>query len=224
MKSSTDLVPILNVGRKRSIQHQDNTSVVTNLIKFDLLQREPENMDHDYSDTPNVIQLGCYVENSVTYIAGYVARNLSKRLDCEMCKAALVGNEDSQRHFLLLTTKDRGGLVKPSASTITICNEAERCFRRVQSEKPPNCRGFAEALTMAVMQETMSERAAVFADLHDHMFDTEPENNHVVQLVKHVAREYVKIRLYHWGKEYTAMFTGNKIRKQLSKLILFKHQ
>jgi len=57
----------------------------------------------------------------------------------------------------------------------------------------------------------------LFLQLHDHELETEAENNHIIYLVKRTAREYVKIRNYHWGKKYTASVNG-------SKLILFKNQ
>lgn len=35
---------------------------------------------------------------------------------------------------------------------------------------------------------------------------------------------YAKIRFYQLGKKYTEEITGVKVRKELSKLVLFKHQ
>ena len=64
----------------------------------------------------------------------------------------------------------------------------------------------------------------VFSCLHDHMFDPSTECNHVHLLVRHICKCYFKIRMYHIGKQQTALISGHKIRKELSKLILFKHQ
>jgi len=54
----------------------------------------------------------------------------------------------------------------------------------------------------------------IFPQLHDHELETEAENNHIIDLVKRIAREYVKIRNYHWDKKYTASVSGPKVRKQ----------
>ena len=115
-------------------------------------------------------------------------------------------------------------LRSPSLSTVTVCSEAERCFRRLKVAQPPSCLKFAETVMLCVTENVMSRRQPIFPELHDHMFDTTPEDNHIIHLVKVVAQEYVKIRLYHWGKQYTSEIVGAKVRKNLSKLILFKHQ
>ena len=66
--------------------------------------------------------------------------------------------------------------------------------------------------------------AAIFRDLDDHMVDTAVNDNHVFALVKLVVKGYCKVRFYHLGKEYSQQLTGDKVRKKLSKLVLFKHQ
>ena len=79
-------------------------------------------------------------------------------------------------------------------------------------------------IVKAVTEQILTKTALLFPQLHDHELETEPENNHVIEFVKRVVKEYVKIRNYHWGKMYTAVVGGPKVRKQLSKLVLFKNQ
>ena len=64
----------------------------------------------------------------------------------------------------------------------------------------------------------------VFQSVENHMFETEPENNHRVNLVKIVTAEYIKIRLYNSAKQRTAALHRYDVRQKLSKLILFTHQ
>jgi len=64
----------------------------------------------------------------------------------------------------------------------------------------------------------------VFRELDDHMVDSAVNENHTFRLIKVICKCYCKIRLYHLGKEFTAKMTGTKVRKNLSKLVLFKHQ
>ena len=144
-------------------------------------------------------------------------------MDCTLCLAAL-RSHDNPQNLQLLHIKNRGGLVSPSPGVTSVCSAAERCFRRLELTKPPSCKGFAETIVLSVTEDIMTQNDTIFSELHHHMFDTEPFDNHRLNLVKMIANEYVKIRLYHWGKQYTASITGSKIRKDLSKLILFKHQ
>ena len=56
------------------------------------------------------------------------------------------------------------------------------------------------------------------------MLDTEPDNNHVFSLIKALALAYCEIRMHYLVKQQNTLITGNKIRKTMSKLILFRHQ
>ena len=161
----------------------------------------------------------------MTYIAGYVARNVLKRLPCNYCAQALTSqNSDNNDSFTLLQIADHGGLTKPSPDIAVICKETEKCYKRIKQEKPPNGRGFSALIVSAVISKVLTRTTPIFEELHDHQLDTEPENNHVILLVIRIVKEYVKIRNYHWGKRYTAAVSGPKVRKQLSKLVLFKNQ
>lgn len=64
----------------------------------------------------------------------------------------------------------------------------------------------------------------VFRELDDHMVDTAVNENHVFGLIKAIAKSYCKIRFYHLGKEYNQSLIGKRVRKKLSKLVLFNHQ
>jgi len=224
-----ELVPILTVDSS-SIQcvtsnTDDSEITICHTIQQNLSEREPIETDHDYADTPNIVTLSKYSENAVTYIAGYVARNVIKRLPCEQCAQALTSYQnDNSDSSTLLQIADRGGLKKPSWDTALICKETEKCYKRIQQQKPPTGRGFSALIVSAVTNQVLTRTTPIFEQLHEHELETEPEDNHVIQLVKRIVKEYVKIRNYHWGKKYTAAVCGPKVRKQLSKLVLFKNQ
>ena len=63
-----------------------------------------------------------------------------------------------------------------------------------------------------------------FKQLDYHMLDSTPDGNHLFSLVKCIAHCYSSIRMHHMAKQKTAAITGTKVRKQLTKLVLFKHQ
>ncbi|KAH8030744.1 hypothetical protein HPB51_011584 [Rhipicephalus microplus] len=76
----------------------------------------------------------------------------------------------------------------------------------------------------SVMTELSGHLEKLYPELHDHMFESAADSNHFVRLVKWVIASYIKIRMHHTAKKATTKVTGSNIRKQLTKLILFKHQ
>ena len=86
----------------------------------------------------------------------------------------------------------------------------------------PTGKGIPDAIATSVLCET--NLSTVFQELEDHMVDTAVNENHIFGLIKTITKSYCKIRLYHLGKEYSQSLTGERVRKKLSKLVLFKHQ
>lgn len=65
----------------------------------------------------------------------------------------------------------------------------------------------------------------VFPQLENHVFDTSVgEELHKKRLIEQVGLCFLKIRMHYIAKLHTERLTGNMIRKQFSKLILFHHQ
>ena len=76
---------------------------------------------------------------------------------------------------------------------------------------------------MAVMTDIPLE--TTFSDLQEHMTETGVLDNHVVLLIKSVAKNYLKIRMHHIAKEFNQMMMKNeRCRKHYSRLIVQKHQ
>jgi len=78
------------------------------------------------------------------------------------------------------------------------------------------------AISVVVVEEASEKH--LFPGLEDHMYDTTAESNHVLALIKLICRSYCKIRFHSLARKVTDTMVGAKVRKQLSKLILFKHQ
>lgn len=190
--------------------------------KYDLLTREPVKSDHDYTDTPNIESVSEFKQAAINYIAGYVVKMMQRTLKCMACSNALT----TSRYIHPLTKlKDRGGLLKPSESVVSICLETEKCFQRMlkaSNGKLPQGFGISKSISTAVLSNCANMN--LFADLNDHQFETSVTDNHIHHLVKLVAQSYSKIKMYHLGKQTTASNTGPKVRKNMAKLILFKHQ
>ena len=139
------------------------------------------------------------------------------------CKALGSAMHTAESSFLKL--KDRGYLFKPTTSVLTVCEETKKCFQRMLLSTGgtlPHCMGISDAIATSVLSGI--DHCKVFRELDDHMRDTAVNDNHVYSLIKTIAKCFCKVRLYHLGKEATAKLHGKKIRKKLSKLILFNNQ
>ena len=117
-------------------------------------------------------------------------------------------------------------LTKPTQSVIKVCEQAEKSIMRmmnVNNGRLPLSKGIPDAIAHSVLG--VLGNSNVFLDLNEHMLETSfSEENHIFALIKTITKCYCKIRMYHIGKEATVKLTGQKIRKKLSKLILFENQ
>ena len=118
--------------------------------------------------------------------------------------------------------------MKPSESVVLICQETEKCVLFMLKlcyaicGKLPGGKCLEHIISSAVL--AIMSTATVFMSLSSHMFDTAADENHVHALVKVISACFTLIRLHHLGSIIKEEAIGDKVRKQLSKLILFKHQ
>ena len=191
--------------------------------KYDLfVRKEPMTNEQDYADAPNLSSLTEYKQASISYIAGHVVKMVTKHILCFQCSQAL-GSKNHVYTSSFLKLKDRRGVIKPSRSVVMVCEETEKLFQRMllaTGGELPRSSGIPDA--MSVLQNI--DTCKVFQKLESHMFDSEIEDNHIFSLIKVIAKSYCKIKLHHLGKEYTQKLTGIRIRKKLSKIVLFSHQ
>jgi hypothetical protein len=69
------------------------------------------------------------------------------------------------------------------------------------------------------------ENKNIFSELEEHLFDvTFEEVPPRKYLIEQIIVNYTKVRFYSLVKKFNQDLIANPIRKQLSKLILFKHQ
>ena len=222
-----DPIEILSaIGDSSKVNGKSVTITTAALIrKYDLQQRVPMQCDHDYSDAPNMVKLSEYKTAAISYISGYVAKSVQQKILCDDCRTALGSQDNTAPSSEFLKLKDSGKLFKPASSVVNICNESEKCFERMLAKnagKLPHGKGIPEAIATVVLGTL--KVSSLFTELDDHMFDWTVDDNHVYKLIKKIVKCYCKVRLYHLGKETTADLSGEKIRKKLNKLVLFKHQ
>ena len=86
----------------------------------------------------------------------------------------------------------------------------------------PQERGVDAAITSAVLD--CLDMNKMFLSLNKHMIEVPATDNHVVFLIKTVAKCYAKIRLHHMAKMANLANKDKKIRRKFTNLILFKNQ
>jgi hypothetical protein len=149
---------------------------------------------------------------------------VEKKIHCPQCLAALTTSKESIPD-LFVTWKTNGGLKLPSLGLIKICEKTEKCVMRmlnVNGGGLPHSAGLSSAIATTVLSVCIG--SGVFSALDQHMFDSTPGNNHVFKLIKCWCQSYVTIRMHHLSKTRNAGMHEKVVRKQFSKLVLFKHQ
>ena len=213
------------IGDTCKINGEDIGTSDAALIKRYDLDPGPLSTDIDYTDVPQITTISEYKEASISYIAGYVGKMAEKQTRCIDC-CATIGSRKHSHESTFLKFKDKGGLFKPSQSVIKVCEQAEKSIMRmmnVNNGRLPLSKGIPDATAHSVLG--VLGNANVFLDLNEHMLETSfSEENHIFALIKTITKCYCKIRMYHIGKEASVKLTGQKIRKKLSKLILFENQ
>jgi hypothetical protein len=161
----------------------------------------------------------------VTYISGFVARKLIKKLDCEPCISSLVNcngtNSPIRSDFILLEAKNNGGLFIPSDDLITCCRITELVIREVSNK------GLRKMKNKTILELSMRNilDTEAFNDLRTTSYmDHKPLGNHVFELIKLIVLQYSKVRLHHMAKERTLSLNKPCVRNKLTKTILFKGQ
>ena len=221
-----DMTGILNVtGDTYRVREHDITITDAALArKYDITDKNFQQLDHDYAEIPNITSISEYKQAAISYIAGYVAKMASKKLLCITCIAAL-GSKTRKPVHTFISFKDRGGLWKPSASVVKVCEVTELRVQKMlafTSGKLPQGKGVLQGVTSCVLQDL--DISKIFNDLDQHMFESTATDNHIFILIKTIASCYCKIRFHHLAKETTQRISGDIVRKRLNKLVLFKHQ
>lgn len=189
------------------------------LLDAETIEESHISSEHDYIIAPEYIsECGGRI---VTYMAGYVAHKLSSKLTCEYCTTALLTTQPGESYSLIVR-KNRGGLRFPSESVLKICRKSESLVRMALHMKKLASRTLLHDLLHQVVEAFY--RKDLFAELHEHMFENTPLDNHYIHLVRCIAETYLNMRLFHLGRQATENLHTTKIRQVFRKLTQFKGQ
>lgn len=194
---------------------------------------EGEDLPSPFADIPALVQDHSYlpkkfdglVENVLVYISGFVVRRTLKKLSCDVCRASLLMDAESaskDQSYHLLTLKNNGGLVIPSAGTVKVVRAAEWVVRQAVADSRRSQP--IKLLEVLYMVRKRIGGEDVFL-LGEHITDTRYGiDSHHHTLLTLVVSLFFKLRLHHIAKMSTLSLQKDSVRQKLTKTVLFKGQ
>ena len=198
----------------------------------------PDQSDQQFQDTQisEMLQTSNVWRYDVLfYISGYIAKKLLKNIKCPECAEALyqpadVAHDHQYHHSItLLSCKCYGKLLVPSLSVVKVVMTTDTIARQVLSSWSPLNKEKKEKIYTDVLKET---KLQTFQDLFQHsqqchVLDGNLRDDHITILIMHIAKLYLQLFLYQFGKVYTERIVKeNKASKRhvLTKQILFYNE
>ena len=194
---------------------------------------QPEIHENDQNQLPTIqfdsINFSFYKESILGYIAGFIVGRMLTRISCVECANALIYSQSSTDHdhfytlppsCMFISSKDRGGLVQPSASVLRIVLASESCIKSLIS----NPSKLNKYIIINSVNGSIQNPFPVL-DAHDTDHEILSEDLHSTQLTKTIISYYIKIRLHSYEKQFNKdKLHKNKIglRQQSTKLLIFK--
>lgn len=158
-----------------------------------------------------------FQDSAITYIAGFVKRKLQSEVKCLLCTEVINSTPSSISYNSLISRKDRGGLMYPSDDLIKICQVTESKIQDIRTnDKLFNDKQILHRINLKTVSTITTQYPGVYKHV-DH-------DDHRYNLLKQTALIYSILRLKHLAREYNREEKPSKMRKKLSKLILFAHQ
>lgn len=180
-----------------------------------------DEFDHDYEyQRPS---LEDYVVDVVKYTSGFIVRKIKRQKNiCTICESQLI-DENNESISLLLKIKNKGRLINTSADVQKICLATEHVIR-MNNHLILTKKSISQYLCIKSMNEVSFETSIFNSDImKNHILDQDVINSHRSQLIHLIIRHYVTIRLHHFAKMHTLSITKKNIRRNMTKLILFKN-
>ena len=234
------VVPILHTRKHASpLKDKIDPAVVDDEDTIDLSNVE-------YLQEAQHSQFTMYV---LHYISGYIASKLAKKISCFQCikEITTLPNQSQERsdHDYCGTTSaddmydkaaaftnfvNRGGLHVPSEFTVKIVSYADMVFRCNVSKSTynmPNQKKLKEKMVKEVSHHFADKVPMGNEESHDSCINETLFDNHRLYIVKCIADQFLKLRLFTYAKTYNERVVREGLpsrRHQLNKLTLFRNQ
>lgn len=198
-----------------------NNSACNATLNYDSAITNITNM-HSY--IPDFREITQFSNIIVSYIAGFVTKTLLNKLECENCINELIQlapDRSKSTNYILIATKNRGGLVYPSENVVSICKVCEKIIKYALSESGGKilAKKYDEMFLISKVLYEFIGQNTIFKNLGDHIYDQCAMDNHYMHLIRAIAQNYIKIRMFHIFKQFNNPESNRHI---YNKLVLFK--
>ena len=175
-------------------------------------------------DEVSLKEISSVRHDSVTYIAGFVEKGLRKQVKCISCIGGL-NDLDTYAELSLISCKDWesnfGGLIKPKADIVHICQIAEKEVSMFEQENKLKKEYFYQDLMKKCFEKI---HKTIFLSMYnnaEHKINCPYDSYY---LIKYCLEKFIKIKLRHIAKKLNESKHPNKIRQKYNKLVLFSGQ
>ena len=160
--------------------------------------------------------------HTLTYVAGYVERKVLRTLDCHDCYTLLKKNSDKFNvSSPLLDLKDLGGLRRPCIAVNQIVHE---CDKYINFYKDRNNifiqKNIMLRLVVAVQQIVLEKYPKIFEEFDQHV-ECFIQGSHRIRLIRKVCELFLSLRCKHLASEKKQNIGVKKVRRVMTKLVLF---
>lgn len=159
--------------------------------------------------------------NVLNHVAGFIQMQLRAKERCCFCNSFL-SNMKIVHGGQLLNRKNRGGLTLPSKEFEKIVRISESLFQNLLLEaggNPFKIKNIVDIISLKACTLIQELYPNLLEELDEHLGIMGSHRN---LMIKKVVGCYIALRVKHFCKQYNDQSV--KVRVQLSKLILFKHQ
>lgn len=155
---------------------------------------ENDDIDED-DDADTVASLTDYVDDVVTYVAGFVERKMMSKLNCANCQTTIRNGQTIYGE--LVNLKTRGGLIHPNVNTFNICKRAEMELRAADLKKE----NFYQPLFDIILRKVKN------------CFQDCCSVDHANLVIRNVIKVFLDLRLHHVAKLQNQQRTKKIVRR-----------
>ena len=194
-------------------------SPVANVTHFSETDEEPAPVLRD--DIP--LTLSRFTHNVVSYMAGWIARQVADKIDCTDCRVAVFApvshSSLDDADAILIRIRDRGGLFFPSKDLVRVCRICETVFRQQSSPLRLKLSTF-QLQVVRCMNDDLSDR---FNRDDQHFASSlDGQNEHLISLLRFISKQYFFARKFHCVRLFNDKDFSKRTRFVATKSILFR--